>query len=65
LALFVLRKTTKTSTKMVNFWDEIWNREIRMFSAGPKSDLLKRTGHLGNLRVQEKVERKVRYTNMV
>jgi len=36
LALFVLRKTTKTSTKMVNFCDEIWNREVRKFSASPK-----------------------------
>jgi hypothetical protein len=58
LPLFVLRKTTKTSTKMVNAWDEIWNREVRMFSFGPKRDLPKGTGHLGNLRIQEKGTRK-------
>lgn len=29
-----------------------------MFSIGPKRDLLKGTGHLGNLGVQEKVTRK-------
>jgi len=50
---------------MVNFWDDIWKREVRMFSAGPKSDLLKGTGHLGKLRVQEKVKRKLRCTNMI
>ena len=29
-----------------------------MFSTGPKSNLLKGIGHLGNLRVQEKVKKK-------
>jgi len=58
LPLFVVRKITKTSNKMVNLWHEIWNREVRMFSIGPKRDLLKGTGHLGNLSVQEKVTSK-------
>jgi hypothetical protein len=58
LPFFVPRKTTKTSTKKVNFWVEIWNREVRIFSIGPKRDLFKETGHLGKLRVQEKVTRK-------
>jgi len=57
LPFFVLRKTTKTTTKVVHFWDAIWNREVRMFSIGPKRDLLKGTGHLKNLSVQKEVTR--------
>ena len=58
MPFFVLIKTTKTSNKVVNFWDEFRYREVRILSIGPKRGLLKGTGHLGKLRVEEKVTRK-------